>query len=109
MEIAIPEAISASNSANSSSARTVCDSSMMWSLAAKQISASAIGMTTMSVAVIAEVTGFGRKGWQRAKAPSCRRLDGRRRRRFVRLFILDAVCLVRNHAGAQEAPHDLQK
>ena len=47
----MPHAIKASSSANKSSARTVCDNSMMCSRAAKQISASAIGMITISAAV----------------------------------------------------------
>ena len=53
----MPVAISASSSANKSSARTVCDSSMMWSRAAKQISASASGMMTISADIMAAPSG----------------------------------------------------
>ena len=49
----MPHAIKASSSANKSSARTVCDNSMICSRAAKQISASATGMTMISAAVMA--------------------------------------------------------
>ena len=62
IEIGMPHAISATSSANNSSARTVCDSSMTCSRAAKQTSASAIGMTTISAAVIASPSGRGAGG-----------------------------------------------
>ena len=55
----MPHAIKASSSANNSSARTVCDRSMMWSRAAKQMRASAIGTTMIRVAVMASPSGCG--------------------------------------------------